>query len=177
VANVHPGLRSALDRLDRCLTAQRTMLLVVEQEAVASIPESQEPSGAELRRAFSVVLDDVATGLRAFGDLVRAQYGGGRVDRAEEARAATLEAVHEARAVLTELALLDIDPRQHTDLWMVQGTVLTAVEQILRQLDLEYADQGIEAGRPSLALPVRVAWPPLKLPVRQGRKGSSRAAG
>jgi uncharacterized membrane protein YgaE (UPF0421/DUF939 family) len=171
VANVHPVLRSVLDRLDRCLAAERAMLVVIEQEAVASIPESQEPSGAELRRAFAVVLDDVATGLRAFGDLVRAQYGGGRVDRADEARAATLEAVREARAVLTELALLDIDPRQHTDLWMVQGTVLAAVEQILRQLDLEYADPGMEARRPGVAFPVRVAWRPLRLPVRQGRKG------
>lgn len=171
VANVHPGLRSALDRLDRCLVAERALVVVVDQEAVASIPESQEPSGAELRRAFAVVLDDVASGLRAFGDLVRAQYGGGRVDRADEARVATLDAVREARAVLTELALLDIDPRQHTDLWMVQGTVLAAVDQILRELDLEYADQGMEMRRPGLQLPVRVVWPPFRLPVRQGRKG------
>jgi hypothetical protein len=49
--------------------------------------------------------------------------------------------------------------------------VLAAVEQILRQLDLEYADQGMEARRPSIALPVRVAWPPFRLPVRQGRRG------
>jgi uncharacterized membrane protein YgaE (UPF0421/DUF939 family) len=172
VANMHPGLRTALDRLERCLAAERALLVVVEQEAVASIPESQEPSGAELRRAFAVVLDDVATGLRSFGDMVRAQYGGGRVDRADEARATTLEAVREARAVLTELALLDIDPRMHTDLWMVQGTVLAAVEQILRQLDLEYADPSMEARRPGVAFPVRVVWPPFRLPVRPGRKGA-----
>jgi uncharacterized membrane protein YccC len=174
VANVHPGLRAALDRLDRCLAAERALLVVIDQEAVPSLPESQEPSGSELRRVFAVVLDDLAAGLRSFGDLVRTQYGGGRVDRADEARTATLEAVREARAVLTELTLLDIDPRQHPDLWMVQGTVLTAVGQILRQLDLEYADVGMQPGRPVAGLPMRVVWPPFRLPARQGRKGEDR---
>lgn len=171
VANVHPGLRAALDRLERCLAAERVLLVVIEQEAVPSLPESQEPSGAELRRVFAVVLDDLAQGLRSLGDLVGAQYGGGRIDRADAARAATVDAVREARAVLTELTLLDIDPRQHPDLWMVQGTVLAAVEQILRQLDLEIADLGMEAQRPVVPLPVRVVRGPFRLPVRQGRKG------
>lgn len=171
VANVHPGLRSALDRLDRCLAAERALLVVIEQEGVASIPESEEPSGSELRRVFAVVLDHLATALRAFGDLVGTRYGGGSVDRADEARERTAESVREARAVLTELTLLDIDPRQYPDLWMVQGTVLAAVEQIMRQLDLEYADPGMETRRPGIALPVRVVWPPFRLPLRPGRKG------
>jgi len=170
VANVHPGLRAALDRLDRCLAAERVLLVIIEQEGVASIPESEEPSADELRRVFAVVLDHLATGLRAFGELVRIRYGGGRVDRADEARERTAEGVREARAVLTELTLLDIDPRQYPDLWMLQGTVLAAVGQIMRQLDLEHADPGMEE-RPRVAVPVRVVWPPFRLPVRSGRKG------
>jgi uncharacterized membrane protein YccC len=174
VANVHPRLRAALDRLDRCLAAERALLVIIEQEGVASIPESDEPSAAELRRVFAVVLDHLATALRAFGDLVRTRYGGGRVDRADEARERTAEGVREARAVLTELTLLDIDPRRYPDLWMLQGTVLAAVEQILRQLDLEHVGPDLEARRPGVALPVRVAWPPLRLPARTGRKGGPR---
>jgi hypothetical protein len=51
------------------------------------------------------------------------------------ALARTLETVSETRAVLTELRLLDVDPRDRPDLWMLQGSVLAAVEHLLTQLD------------------------------------------
>ncbi|RIX28670.1 FUSC family protein [Amnibacterium setariae] len=133
-ATVHPALRGALDRLDRCLAAERALLVVLAR--AASRPVEDDGAEVELRRAFAVVLEDVAAGLRAFGDLVRAEYDGTRPDR-ESARDRTLDSVREARAVLTELTLLDLDPRQRPDLWMLQGSVLAAVEHVLEQLDLE----------------------------------------
>jgi hypothetical protein len=39
--------------------------------------------------------------------------------------------------VLTELTLLDLDPRERPDLWMLQGSVLASVDHVLEQLDLE----------------------------------------
>ena len=136
-AKVHPGLRASLDRLERCLAAERSLIVVIGKEAPASDDGTDLSLGPELRRAFAVVLDDVGDAVRGFGDLVSAEFGGGNVDRVDELLEQTLDVVRETRAVLTELALLDVDPRQQTDLWMVQGSVLAAVEQILLQLDLE----------------------------------------
>jgi len=134
-ATVHPALRAALDRLDRCLAAERALLVVLAKEAPER-DQGEDVAASELRRAFAVALDDVAAGLRAFGDLVGAEYDGTEPDRVL-ARERTLDAVREARAVLTELTLLDLDPRQRPDLWMLQGSVLASVDHVLEQLDLE----------------------------------------
>lgn len=131
---VHPALRGALERLERCLAAERALLIVLSRSAAGQ--EADDVGAAELRRAFAVALDDAATGLRAFGDLVGAEYDGNEPDRVL-ARERTLDAVGEARAVLTELTLLDLDPRQRPDLWMLQGSVLASVDHVLEQLDLE----------------------------------------
>jgi hypothetical protein len=134
-ATIHPALRGALSRLDRCLAAERALLVVLTKEA----PEQErddDSAAAELRRAFALALDDAASGLRGFGDLVRAEYDGAEPDRVL-AREQTLDSVREARAVLTELTLLDLDPRQRPDLWMLQGSVLASVDHVLEQLDLE----------------------------------------
>ena len=144
-AEVHPGLRAALDRLERCLAAEQALLGVISREAPAAGDESDRSVASELRQAFAVVLDDLANALRAFGDLVAAEYGGGNVQSVEEGLNRTLEVVRETRAVLTELVLLDVDPRSQTDLWMLQGSVLTAIEQVLQQLDLELSERTREA--------------------------------
>ncbi len=133
---VHPGLRDALGRLERCLAAERALLVVIGREAPQPDGAPESSLSPELRRAFAVVLDDVADAVRGFGDLVGAEFGGGRVARVDELFARTLDIVRETRAVLTELVLLDVDPRQQTELWMLQGSVLAAVEEVLRQLDL-----------------------------------------
>ncbi len=142
VATVHPGLRSALERLDRCLAAERALIVAIAKEAPRG--GSADRSEAELRRAFAVVLDDVANGLRAFGDLVDAEYGRRAGERADEALNRTLETVRETRAVLTELMLLDVDPREQSELWMLQGTVLAAIDQVLVQLDLERPERSAD---------------------------------
>ncbi|WP_375389611.1 aromatic acid exporter family protein [uncultured Amnibacterium sp.] len=131
---VHPALRGALERLERCLAAERALLVVLTRTAVGHADD--DPAGTELRRAFAVALDGAASGLRAFGDLVGAEYDGSEPDRVT-ARERTLDAVGESRAVLTELALLDLDPRERPDLWMLQGSVLASVDHVLEQLDLE----------------------------------------
>lgn len=153
-AKIHPGLRAALDRLDRCLTAERALVVVIGRESPDDAP-ADTAAAPELRRAFAVVLDDVADAVRSSGDLVSAQFGGASVDRVDDLRARTTEAVQETRAVLTELVLLDVDPRRQTSLWMLQGSVLAAVEQILLQLDPVPHQRPVE---PALLPPVTAGW-------------------
>jgi len=145
-SKIHPGLRAALDRLERCLAAERALLVVIGKESPPGGGDGWDRSfGPELRRAFALLLDDVADAVRGFGDLVSAEFGGGSVDRVDELFERTLDLVRETRAVLTELVLLDVDPREQTELWMLQGSVLAAVEQVLVQLDLERPDPGANA--------------------------------
>lgn len=161
-AKVHPGLRSALDRLDRCLAAVRALLAVIASEAPSPQPGTADVAGPELGQAVAVVLDDVATGLRAFGDLVSAEYGvASRIYRADEAMSRTLEAVGETRAVLAELMTLDVDPRERTNLWMLQGSMLAAVDEILRQLDWERSERSTQSWLTRYGIPAwSNSWPP-----------------
>jgi uncharacterized membrane protein YgaE (UPF0421/DUF939 family) len=162
-AKVHHRLRSAVERLDRCLSAEQTLLRAVAGAPVVAA-DAQDPEGSELRRAFAVILDDLANGLRALGDVLGAQPE--QPDRRSPTRPGLAaerlgELVRESRAVLTELVLLDLDPRRNTDLWLVQGSMLSAVDQILTQLDLDLDQQPVELG-PRWILPAgarRRWWP------------------
>ncbi len=140
-AKVHPGLRSALERLEGCLAAERALLVVMGNETPTAAVDSGNPGGAELPRAFAVLFDDLANGLRAFGDLVSAQYGAHKVDRVDEAVARTVSVVQDARAVLSELMTLDVDTRGRADLWMLQGSVVASIEHVLRQLEAGVAEE------------------------------------
>jgi hypothetical protein len=153
-ATVHPGLADALSRLDRCLAAERALLNVIAVQAPAAGHSTDSQAAAELRRAFAVVLDDVASGLRSFAELVDAAFGSGDADRIDGASHRTVEIVRETRAVVTELMLIDVDPRRQTDLWMLQGSVLAAVEHLLGQLDLEHSQQRTEAWLSRRAAPL-----------------------
>ena len=56
--------------------------------------------------------------------------------------------------------LIDVDPRVQTDLWMLQGSVLAAVEHILGQLDLEHSERRAEAWLTRRAMPlIPQTWP------------------
>ncbi len=151
-AAVHPGLQAALHRLRRCLSAERALIVVIAEEGPHESEPSEERSGAELRRVFAVVLDDLANGLRAFAELVD-EYGTGNTDHVEEALNRTVDIVREARAVLTELMLIDADPRERPDLWMLRSSVLGAVEQVLKQLDVERVAGSTEARLPPRWVP------------------------
>ena len=135
-AKVHDTLRSALERLDRCHGAEHTLLSAVAGAPVITAGAG-DSAGSDLRRVFAVILDDVANGLRALGDVLGAQLQRRRPTQPDVATDRLAEIVRESRAVLTELVLLDVNPKQNTDLWLVQGSVLSAVDQILTQLDLD----------------------------------------
>lgn len=142
---VHHGLADALGRLDRCLAAVRALLNVIAHQVPPTVDTAERAVAVELRRAFAVVLDDLAGGLRSYADLIDAEYGPSPAERVDEVFQCTLDVVRESRAVVTELMLVDVDPRQHADLWMLQGSVLSGVEHVLRQLDLEHPGHRTEA--------------------------------
>jgi len=166
-SDVEPGLREGLDRLEATVLAIRALFTVIlvelppdardqdardratddevgldasdetghDEAAQDTFEETgQDAFDEDARLAFSVVLADVGDCLRAYGRLVHAEAGGAE-ERAEEALAESLEILRETRAILTEL--LTSRPEGRLELWLLRGSVLAAVEQVLVQLDLE----------------------------------------
>jgi uncharacterized membrane protein YccC len=160
-AKMHPELRVTIDRLDRSLAAERAILLGIGREDPSRADGLERSFGPELRRAFAVVLDQLAEAVRGFGDLVAAEFGSGSFQEIEEVHARTMDVIQETRAVLTELSLLDIDRREHAGLWMLQGSVLAAVEEVLAQLDPEQRERSSEAWLERYRLPNLPLVPPL----------------
>ncbi|NUQ31794.1 MAG: FUSC family protein [Dermatophilaceae bacterium] len=130
--DVEPVLASALDTFEQCLLAIRALFTLV----LAELPPEDAPEdtyGDELRSAFAVVLHDSADCLRAFGGFVIAESEGREKDT-EKALAQSLDILRETQAILTELIL--VRAREDTS-WLLRGSVLAAVEQVLARLDLE----------------------------------------
>lgn len=130
---VEPVLRAGLSSLDRSLLAIRTLFATMLTEA----PEHETPDdgyGEEVRPAFAVLLAHVADCLEVFGALVQAEAENSEVD-VERSLVESLDVTGEARAILTELLL--VDPREETTLWLLRGSILSAVDQVLVPLKLE----------------------------------------
>lgn len=140
--NVEPVLRSGLDRLEGCVLAIRALFVILLQELPDEPPDEQQlpdrPGSPtydeEARQAFAVVLSDIADCLRAFGQLVRAEAEENQ-EEAERALATSLEILRETRAILTELLISR--PGSDAGLWLLRGSILAAVDQVLIELDLE----------------------------------------
>jgi hypothetical protein len=132
-ADVEPVLSSGLDTLEHCLLAIRALFGVLLAEVP---PEAapEDPYGGELRAAFAVVLHDTADCLHGFGSLVIAEAQGHEKET-EQALAESLDILRETQAILTELIM--VDAVQNTSSWLLRGSILAAVEQILSQLNLE----------------------------------------
>ncbi|WP_193311444.1 FUSC family protein [Georgenia satyanarayanai] len=130
---VEPVLRAGLASLDRSLLGIRALLATMFAEA----PEHETPDdgyGEQVRPAFAVLLDHVADCLEAFGALVEAEAHSSEVE-VERNLAESLNLAGEARAILTELLL--VDPREETGLWLLRGSILAAVDHVLDPLKLE----------------------------------------
>lgn len=131
--DVEPILGSGLDTLEHCLLAVRALFVVLLTE-VPTEERPDDPYGEELRSAFAVVLHDVADCLRAFGGLVVAEAEGREADT-EQALAESLDILRETQAILAELIM--VDAVDNTSSWLLRGSILAAVEQVLSRLNLE----------------------------------------
>lgn len=134
--SVEPVLRTGLDTLEASLTAVRALYVRMLREAPqTAAPEGMDDGyGAEIREAFSVVLSWLSQCIGTFGALVYAEAEQ-REAEVEASLVESLESLRETRAFLTELLL--VDAHTNTSLWLLRGSVLSAVEQITDQLDLE----------------------------------------
>lgn len=187
-ADIVPILSTGLDNLEHCVLAVRALFTVL----LAEIPPEEQPDdpyGEELREAFAVVLHDAADCLRAFGSLVVAEADG-REEETERALAGSLDILRETQAILTELMM--VDAQDNTSSWLLRGSILAAVEQVLTRLNLEdrvrvhrsWKEEQLR--RPSAQLPPIIqgvlphperphlrGLPPAKARRRPGRKDAS----
>lgn len=166
---VEPALRTGLEALDHSALALRSLFVAMHHEAPRQ-PTPDDGYGEDVRGAFSVLLTEVASCLRAFGALVAAETSGAEADVAQQLSEG-LERAREARALLTEL--LFVDARAETSLWLLRGTLLTHVEQVIVPMDLEERARERErlrgplAGtRPGVTALVRRSLPPEPPPPR-----------
>lgn len=127
------SLRGGLDALENSAAAVRSMFRSI-LDGIAAQPGNDSELADEIRLAFSVLLHDLATTVRSFGRLVRAQVrANAGYEEAELADA--LEVLREARARVTDLLL--VDPHVDVALWELNSSLLVTVERVLRELDVE----------------------------------------
>ena len=172
VTDVEPVLSSGLTTLEGCLLAVRALLVEIRTE-VPSGDQPEDPYGAELREAFAVVLDDVADSVRGFGALVVAEAAS-REEEVERRLDRNLDTLRETTAILAEL--ITVQPGQSESSWLLHGSILASLEQVLAQLDVEERARGrrewqeAQARRPMAHLPmlVQAALPHPELPYARG---------
>lgn len=134
VADVGPLMRSALETLENCALSVRALFVHIRTEVTDS--PTEHASDDDLRAVFAVVLHHSSSAIRSFGELAEAEVEG-RQGEAESSFAVSLEMLREGRAVLTELMLTDADDQS----WLMRSSTLSALEQVLAQLNLESRSQ------------------------------------
>lgn len=152
--DVVPVLDSAVDTLDRCLLAVRAFFTAI----ATTFPEEgdNDTLGPDLRQVMSVLLDQIADSITAFGDLAVAEAEA-REQQVEEALRISLEYAGESRAMLSDLMLMDPGG---TESWLRRGSALSALQQILTELQLEHRQQARQArSRQELPAVVKGALP------------------
>lgn len=171
-ADLAPVLTSGLASLEGCLLAVRALFTVMRTE-VPSGETPEDPYGAELREAFAVVLDDLADSVTGFGSLVVAEATG-REEEVERRLDHTLDVLRETKAILAEL--ITVQPGGEESSWLLRGSILAAIDQVLAQLDVEERARARrewhenQARRASSRLPslVQAALPHPELPYIRG---------
>ena len=129
-ADVTPLLQSGLEALQLCGAASRGLFLTIEREAPVN-PTPDDGFGDEVRAAFAVVLDDLATAVDSFGALIEEEVGGSPEVIHLLFTDATFQ-LAEARARLTDLMMVGPDQRR---LWLLRGSILSSIDAILATLD------------------------------------------
>lgn len=130
-ADVVPLVRNGLEAMERSLLSSRNLFRIVETAA----PEQRTPDdgyGDYVRPALAGVLDGLSRVIKTFADLVESDAIGDAAEAEQRHEAAMVDA-RAATANLTELMRVDTG---QTKLWLLRGTILSAIENILAELDL-----------------------------------------
>jgi hypothetical protein len=133
-----PGLRSGLEALEHAAVALRALYRSLADQA-RHHPGAAQLYDEHVREVFAALLRELARAIRDFGSLVCAE-----AEQASDSDtgklAVAVDSAQEARAMLTDLLL--VDPQADPDSWQRHGALLAAVDRVLRELDAaEYARQ------------------------------------
>jgi hypothetical protein len=133
VAGDELRLVERLEALELCSIAVRTFFRSIDDWVRAGMPESDTPHSNRARTAWAELLAVLAAVVRTFGALLRAETAGAAT--AEEAALAdALDRLRLDRVRHAEVLL--VDPREHPDLWEVDGALITLVDRMLLELDV-----------------------------------------
>jgi hypothetical protein len=129
-----PGLRHGMEALEHSAVAVRSLFRSFLDTASVTSAHGQQ-FAEDLRGAFAVLLQELATGVRAFGRLVGAEANPRqrRPDVSELRQA--LDGLHEARARVIDLLL--VDPRDNPAVAKLTLALLETVERLLQELALD----------------------------------------
>lgn len=128
-----PGLRQGLESLEHSAVALRSMFRTVH-DATRDPTWPEDEVGAAVIAGLAQLFCDLAAGVAAFGELVRTEASpeqtgsAAQVGQVQEA----LEGLHEARARLSDLLLVDTAPV----LFELHVSLLATVKRLLSELDL-----------------------------------------
>jgi hypothetical protein len=126
------SLRGGLEDLELCSVAVRSLFRLIDDWVRGGMVEPDAAYVERARRAWAELLSDLATVVRAFGAMLRAEVEGNAT--AEEATLAdALDRLRLDRVRHADVLLAD--PREHPDLWELDGAVAGLVDRMLVELD------------------------------------------
>ncbi len=127
------SLRGGLDALEHTSVAVRSMFRSI-LDLVRRYPEEDGDYARAIRSAFAELLTDLAAAVRAFGTVVRAEVST-TTQPQDESLSAALEKLRLSRSRVSELQLTD--SRENFDRWDLNAALLSTVDRILSELDVE----------------------------------------
>lgn len=139
-ADIAPILVSGLNSLETCLVSLRAIFLVMERRAPRPAhPSLGQPAAVssmltdQMQQMLGRVLDRLGVCLDSFGEMVEAEASGNEA-KAHEAFVANYRRLRDARAELAELVVMQ---EGGSDMWLVGGTIATALDHVIQQLDID----------------------------------------
>jgi uncharacterized membrane protein YccC len=159
--DVGPGLRQGMEALEHSAVAIRGMFRAV-LDATRDQAWPDDEVGVATIEGLEQVFRELAAGVAAFGELVRAESQPARRDVAAEVRNVqeSLEGLREARARVSDLLLMDTEPV----LFELHSTLLATVKRLLVEMNLDERIRRQLRMRPTRPLPPR----PLRRPPAGG---------
>jgi Aromatic acid exporter family member 1 len=126
------SLRGGLEALEMCSVAVRTLFRAIDDWVRGGMVEPDAAYAVRARVAWTELLGDLAVAVRAFGALLRAEVE----SSAEAEQTALADALDRLRLHRVRHAdALLADPREHPDLWELDGALVTLVDRMLLELD------------------------------------------
>lgn len=171
-------LRTGLDTLEICTVVlrvlARTFTDLARERAADGATEGKELFPAEAGRAVEGLLAHVADAIVSFAVLVTHPVRES-AEAAEDRLAAELRAAARSRATVG--ALLRERTRHDADHWYLYGALLTEIDRILAELDLEHRSQRLleELDRNAHEQRARRDWPRRLRRLRPGKDRATRS--